>query len=157
MKVGMVSLGCSKNRVDSEYILAALTNQGFTITADPKEAEVILVNTCGFIDPAKEESINTILEMAAYKETGRCKLLVGTGCLTQRYEKELPGGAARAGSALGGQGPPGAGAEGGGNGRPTPAANPWLLSPHFDHPRGILPTCALQTDVTIVAPIAPSP
>ena len=53
MKVGMVSLGCSKNRVDSEYILAALTNQGFTITADPKEAEVILVNTCGFIDPAK--------------------------------------------------------------------------------------------------------
>ena len=89
MKVGMVSLGCSKNRVDSEYILAALTNQGFTITADPKEAEVILVNTCGFIDPAKEESINTILEMAAYKETGRCKLLVGTGCLTQRYEKEL--------------------------------------------------------------------
>ena len=67
----------------------SLDQSSFTITADPKEAEVILVNTCGFIDPAKEESINTILEMAAYKETGCCKLLVGTGCLTQRYEKEL--------------------------------------------------------------------
>ncbi len=89
MKAGMVSLGCSKNRVDSEYILAELKNAGFELTPDPAQAEVILVNTCGFINPAKEESINTMLEMAAYKKTGRCRLLVGTGCLTERYSKEL--------------------------------------------------------------------
>ncbi|MDR0840916.1 MAG: 30S ribosomal protein S12 methylthiotransferase RimO [Christensenellaceae bacterium] len=89
MKAGMVSLGCSKNRVDSEYILAALQNAGFEITPQPKEADVIVVNTCGFIAPAKEESINTLLEMAAYKESGKCRLLVGTGCLTERYREEL--------------------------------------------------------------------
>lgn len=89
MKAGLVSLGCSKNRVDSEYILAELKNAGFEITPDPQEAEVILVNTCGFITPAKEESIQAILEMAAYKKTGRCKLLIGTGCLTERYAQEL--------------------------------------------------------------------
>lgn len=89
MKAGMISLGCSKNRVDSEYILAELANVGFTLTPDPAEAEVILVNTCGFITPAKEESINAILEMAAYKESGKCRVLVGTGCLTERYSREL--------------------------------------------------------------------
>ena len=89
MKAGVVSLGCSKNRVDSEYILAELKNAGFELTPDPAEAEVILVNTCGFINPAKEESINSILEMAAYKKTDRCRLLVGAGCLTERYSKEL--------------------------------------------------------------------
>ena len=89
MKAGMVSLGCSKNQVDSEYILAELVNAGFTITPDPAEAEVIVVNTCGFINPAKEESINTILEMAGYKKMGCCRLLVGVGCLTERYGSEL--------------------------------------------------------------------
>ena len=89
MKAGMISLGCSKNRVDSEYILAELVKAGFSLTADPAEADVLLVNTCGFIDPAKEESINTLLEMASYKKKGRCKLLVGTGCLTERYGREL--------------------------------------------------------------------
>ena len=70
-KVGMVSLGCAKNRVDSEVILGILKNAGYEIVSDPAEAEIIFVNTCGFIEPAKEESIEAILEMARYKETGR--------------------------------------------------------------------------------------
>ena len=78
--VGVISLGCSKNRVDSERILSCFADAGFTITPNPEEAEVLLVNTCGFITPAKEESINTTLEMAQYKQTGRCKLLVMAGC-----------------------------------------------------------------------------
>lgn len=87
--VGVISLGCSKNRVDSERILGCFADAGFTITPNPEEAEVLLVNTCGFITPAKEESINTTLEMAQYKQTGRCKLLVMAGCLSQRYPGEL--------------------------------------------------------------------
>ena len=87
--VGIVSLGCSKNRVDSERILGCFADAGFTITPDPAQAEVLLVNTCGFITPSKEESINTTLEMAQYKENGCCKLLVMTGCLSQRYREEL--------------------------------------------------------------------
>lgn len=89
LKVGMVSLGCNKNRVDSELALGALQERGYTFTADPAEADILMVNTCGFISPAKEESIDTILEMAEYKKTGRCRLLVVTGCLTQRYEQAL--------------------------------------------------------------------
>ncbi len=88
-KVGMVSLGCSKNRVDSEIILGTLKNNGFEITNDASDAEIIIVNTCGFIVDAKQESINTILEMAEYKKTGKCSLLVVCGCLSQRYENEL--------------------------------------------------------------------
>ena len=88
-KVGMVSLGCSKNRVDSEIILGTLENNGFEITNDASEAEIIIVNTCGFILDAKQESINTILEMAEYKKKGKCELLVVCGCLSERYEKEL--------------------------------------------------------------------
>ena len=88
--VGVVSLGCSKNRVDSERMMGFLTRDGFRLTNDPKEADVLIVNTCGFIESAKQESINTILEMATYKETGRCKKLVVTGCLSERYRKELP-------------------------------------------------------------------
>ena len=80
--VGVISLGCSKNRVDSERILGCFADAGFTITPNPEEAEVLLVNTCGFITPAKEESINTTLEMAQYKQTGRCMLLVMAGCLS---------------------------------------------------------------------------
>ena len=87
--VGVISLGCSKNRVDTELMLSILKEHGYTITADEKEAEVLIVNTCGFIDPAKQESIDTLLQMAEYKRTGKCKVLVATGCLAQRYEKEL--------------------------------------------------------------------
>ena len=87
--VGAVSLGCSKNRVDTETALGLLRDRGFRIVSDPGDADILLVNTCGFIGPAKEESINTILEMAEYKQTGRCRLLVVTGCLAQRYEKDM--------------------------------------------------------------------
>lgn len=88
-KVGMVSLGCAKNRVDSEVILGTLKEAGYEIVSDPAEAEIIFVNTCGFIEPAKEESIEAIFEMAKYKETGRLKKLFVTGCLAQRYIDDL--------------------------------------------------------------------
>ena len=88
-KVGAISLGCNKNRVDTESALGLLKTHGYLFTSFPQEADILLVNTCGFIDPAKEESINTILEMANYKQTGNCKLLIVTGCLAQRYQKEL--------------------------------------------------------------------
>ena len=87
--VGAVSLGCNKNRVDTETALGLLKEKGYRLTSRMEEADILLVNTCGFIDPAKEESIDTILEMARYKQTGRCRLLVVTGCLAQRYEKSL--------------------------------------------------------------------
>lgn len=87
--VGMVSLGCSKNRVDSELMLGKLSDAGYEITPDPADADAIIVNTCGFIDPAKEESIDTLLEMANYKKTGKCQLVIATGCLVQRYSGEL--------------------------------------------------------------------
>ena len=88
-KVGMVSLGCAKNRVDSEVILGTLKEAGYEIVSDPAEAEIIFVNTCGFIEPAKEESIEAIFEMAKYKETGRLQKLFVTGCLAQRYIDDL--------------------------------------------------------------------
>ena len=87
-KVGMVSLGCDKNRVDSEIMLGSMIKR-YDITSNPKMADIIVVNTCGFIESAKQESIDTILEMAQYKQTGRCKLLIATGCLIQRYGEEL--------------------------------------------------------------------
>ncbi|MBQ6173285.1 MAG: 30S ribosomal protein S12 methylthiotransferase RimO [Clostridia bacterium] len=87
--IGLISLGCNKNLVDSEQALGLLRERGWTITHDPAEAEVLMVNTCGFIEAAKQESIDTILELAAYKQTGRCRLLVVTGCLAQRYQREL--------------------------------------------------------------------
>ena len=87
--VGVVSLGCAKNRIDTEQMLGLLRAGGWEITADPADADVIIVNTCGFIDPAKQESIDTILEMAEYKKTGRCRLLAATGCLVQRYSAAL--------------------------------------------------------------------
>ena len=89
MNIGVVSLGCVKNRVDTEQMLSVLTRAGHTFTPDPAEADIIIVNTCGFIDPAKEESIQTILEMAGYKQNGRCKKLIVTGCLAQRYGDAL--------------------------------------------------------------------
>ena len=87
-KVGMVSLGCDKNRVDSELILGSI-NKFYEITNNPKDAEIIIINTCGFIESAKQESIDTILEMAESKKTHKCKMIIATGCLTQRYGEEL--------------------------------------------------------------------
>jgi ribosomal protein S12 methylthiotransferase len=88
-KIHFVSLGCPKNRVDTEVMLGVALGQDFELTADPAEAECIVVNTCGFIGPAKEESIDTILEMGRYKESGNCERLVVSGCLSQRYPEEL--------------------------------------------------------------------
>ncbi len=87
--IHFVSLGCPKNRVDSEVMLGVARGEGFEHVADPSEAEVIVVNTCGFIDAAKQESIDTILSLADQKANGRCEKLVVTGCLSQRYGKEL--------------------------------------------------------------------
>ena len=89
MKIGMVSLGCPKNLVDSEVMLGLIREKQLEITNDPAEADLIIVNTCGFIESAKEESINTVLQMAEYKQNGRCQYLVMTGCLGQRYADEL--------------------------------------------------------------------
>ena len=89
MKIGVISLGCVKNRVDTEQMLSMLVDAGHEFTPDPAEAEIIIVNPCGFIDPAKEESIQTILEMSEYKKTGRCRKLIVTGCLAQRYGDAL--------------------------------------------------------------------
>ena len=89
MKILFVSLGCDKNLVDTEMMLGQLSQEGFTFTDDETEAEVIVVNTCCFIGDAKEESINTILEMAELKKQGILKALVVTGCLAQRYKEEI--------------------------------------------------------------------
>ncbi len=89
MKIGMVSLGCPKNLVDSEVMLGLIREKQLEITNDPAAADLIIVNTCGFIESAKEESINTVLQMAEYKKNGRCKYLLLTGCLGQRYADEL--------------------------------------------------------------------
>lgn len=89
MKIGVVSLGCPKNLVDSETMLGLIHKENYKITNDPSEAEIIIVNTCGFIESAKEESINTIFQMAEYKKSGSCKYIIVTGCLSQRYAEEL--------------------------------------------------------------------
>lgn len=86
--IGLVSLGCAKNQTDAEAMLGILNSDGYHIVFDPEEADAIIVNTCGFIESAKQESINTLLEMAQYKE-GRCKLLIASGCLAERYSKEI--------------------------------------------------------------------
>lgn len=88
MKIGFVSLGCSKNLVDTEMMIGLFKNHHFTISNRPEDSNIIVVNTCGFIESAKEEAINTILEMAEYKKAN-CKVLIVTGCLVQRYQKEL--------------------------------------------------------------------
>ena len=89
MKAGFISLGCSKNLVDTENMLGILKEHGIEITNDPAEADILIVNTCAFIQSAKEESITTILNMAEYKESGRCRSLIVAGCLGQRYKQEL--------------------------------------------------------------------
>ena len=88
-KIGFVSLGCPKNLVDSEVMLGLLQKQGHTFTADKSEADIIVVNTCSFIEASKRESIDTILEMAELKKHGNCKRLVVTGCLAERYPREI--------------------------------------------------------------------
>ena len=89
MKLLYISIGCDKNLVDSEYMIGMLTNDGIELTDDENEADIIIVNSCCFINDAKEESINTILEMAEYKKSGNCKSLIVTGCLAQRYKDEI--------------------------------------------------------------------
>jgi ribosomal protein S12 methylthiotransferase len=86
--IGMVSLGCAKNTTDSETMLGLLSGEGHKIVSDPSQADVIIVNTCGFIESAKQESIDAILEMAQYKN-GRCRVLIATGCLAERYNKQV--------------------------------------------------------------------
>jgi ribosomal protein S12 methylthiotransferase len=88
-KIGVVSLGCAKNLVDTEVMLGLLSKEGFGITNDPAAADILIVNTCGFIESAKQESIENILELARYKEAGSCKLLIVTGCLAERYKDEV--------------------------------------------------------------------
>ena len=93
MNVGFISLGCSKNLIDTEVAIGNFKKNNFKIVNDPKDADIIVVNTCGFIDSAKEEAINTILEMTQYKQSGenkgRCKYLIAMGCLVQRYYDDL--------------------------------------------------------------------
>lgn len=88
LKFGIVSLGCDKNRIDSEMAIGRLQKK-YELVTEPREAEIILVNTCGFIESSKQESINTILEMAEYKRKYKCRVLIVTGCLSQRYKEEL--------------------------------------------------------------------
>lgn len=88
-KIGMISLGCPKNTVDTELVLGDLLKNGYEITPDQEDAEIIIVNTCGFIEASKRESINTILEMSHLKTEGKCKKLIVTGCLAERYSEEL--------------------------------------------------------------------
>lgn len=88
-KIGIVSLGCAKNQVDAEIMAGMLTEKGYAITGNAEQAEIIIVNTCGFIDDAKQEAIDTILEMAEYKKSGRCRSLIVTGCLAQRYFDDI--------------------------------------------------------------------
>src|SRR6266487_2864583 len=87
--IGFVNLGCSKNQVDSEVMLGALAHDGFELTTDPARAEVVIINTCGFIEEAKQESINAIIEYGVLKKNGTCRVLIAAGCLSQRYQGEL--------------------------------------------------------------------
>ena len=88
MKIGFVSLGCSKNLVDTEMMIGYYKEKGYDVVSNPANAEVIVINTCGFIESAKKEAIDTILEMADYKKKGSCKKLVVTGCLVERYKEK---------------------------------------------------------------------
>ena len=88
-KVGFISLGCVKNLTDTEVMLRKLHDAGFEITPDESEAEIIIVNTCGFIESAKQESIDNILDIAWLKKNGKCKHIIATGCLVERYREEV--------------------------------------------------------------------
>ena len=88
-RIGLVTLGCDKNTVDSEHMMAALVGQGARVSSDVGDSDVVIVNTCGFIEAAKEQSIDTILEACELKETGEVKAVVAVGCMVQRYKEEL--------------------------------------------------------------------
>ena len=87
--VCLVSLGCPKNLVDSEVILGLLSKEGYLLTTDPLRAEVLIINTCSFIEEATKEAIETIIQLSRFKKEGRCRLLIVSGCLPQRYGKVL--------------------------------------------------------------------
>ena len=89
VKIGMVSLGCSKNLVDSERMLYKIKNKGYEIINSAEEADIVVINTCGFIQPAKEEAIDTILEFSQMKSEGGIKKIIVTGCLAERYKEEM--------------------------------------------------------------------
>ena len=89
LKIGMVSLGCSKNQVDAERMLFKLKEAGFEISGDAGLSDIVIVNTCGFIQSAKEEAIETILEFCTLKKEGRIKAVIITGCLAERYKEEV--------------------------------------------------------------------
>ena len=88
-KVGFVSLGCPKNLVDSEVMMGILARSGYEITPRPDDADILVVNTCSFIEPAQKESVESILEMAEYKKTGRAQKLIVAGCMVERYRNEI--------------------------------------------------------------------
>ena len=88
-KIAFVSLGCPKNLVDTEYMLGALASEGYEFTEDESIADIIIVNTCCFINDAKQESIDTIIDVGQWKNDGNCKRLIVTGCLAQRYKDEI--------------------------------------------------------------------
>lgn len=125
MKVGFVSLGCPKNLVDTEVMMGHLAARGHQLTARPEEADVIVVNTCSFIDPAKQESVDAILEMAEYKRSGRARRLIVAGCLAERYREQIRRSIPEVDAVLGTNELESIGAvcEGG---QPAPAAEPYL-------------------------------
>ena len=88
-KVAFVSLGCSKNLVDTEVMLRNLHKEGFEVTFEVEEAEIVIVNTCGFIESAKQESIDNIIDIGELKNYGKCKHIIATGCLVERYREEV--------------------------------------------------------------------
>src|SRR3954471_8666707 len=153
VKVGLVSLGCPKNLVDSEVMLGLARQSGHELTQDAADAEVLIVNTCAFIDSAKQESIDAILEMARHKTDGACKRLIVTGCMAERYRDELKKEIPEIDAVLGtGQVPEIVGAIGGG-------ATPMLFYRRGDmsapglQPRapGLLPTYIYDADTPLVS------
>ena len=88
-KVGIVSLGCAKNQVDAEMLLYTLRQNGFELVNDPADADAVIVNTCGFIESAKQESINEIIELGELKREGKIKAIIVTGCLAERYQSDI--------------------------------------------------------------------
>src|SRR5688500_8395224 len=152
MKIGMVSLGCPKNLVDSEVMLGLAQQQGHQLTRDAAAADVLIVNTCAFIDKAKQESIDTILEMAEHKKSGACQRLIVTGCMAERYRDELRAEIPEIDAVLGtGQIPEIVGAIGatGANGAVIPLlrSNGEPIAPlHPSHPSHPLPTYIYDAD-----------
>src|SRR4030095_11502994 len=159
MKIGLISLGCPKNLVDSEVMLGLAQQAGHELTQDASEADVLVVNKCAFLDAAKQESIDTILEMAQHKKDGACRRLIVTGCMAERYRDELQREIPEIDAVLGtGQVPEIVGAIGGGavpmtfyRGSQPPAASarPQLLPTYIygAHTPRLLPTPEPQASV----------